>query len=507
MLDNILFQRQQFSQDDNACYVHLDFQVTFKFASISNEDQLKLAEQARLKVYGVLRDRLRSADSLNELRRSQNAIELAKDAERPAKRTHNRSESALTNDNFPHDAQLAQTICQAIYEAAARIEKIRVPSWWSDLEKLKPKGATSRLLDVALEASTEEQTVIVEELDRSCTEYNAGLLSRVAMTWLIRCFIEGLSDKSSIGPRGLPPKLTNMIELVDNNVCVWGSCWSQSPYHYTTHMAGEHTYSMRYSRVSRQALHLRSSPHANLCEAAQKNHFDPRDGGWRKFSKRRIAQLASRIASNLLTEEYDHIWRDIDQGLAFDPAEFFTGNDPAAGSISNLSYDHARKVLGLISPKTVTESRDITSASSGSVESAYISAVPALNLEQSGWAELGEEFSMNPVPDLVWPCTADRVIPGSAVLPSICVPGWREFGADFNMSMVPNPLPSGTANRTVPGPAGLPATDLAGWGDLEAELNMSMAPNLSWECTATGSVPGPTIPGHDVDLQQQQSTL
>ncbi|KAK5725123.1 hypothetical protein LTR17_013236 [Elasticomyces elasticus] len=488
MLDNILFQRQQFSQDDNACYVHLDFQVTFKFASISNEDQLKLAEQARLKVYGVLRDRLRSAVSLNELRRSQNAIELAKDAERPAKRTHNRSESALTNDHFPHDAQLAQTICQAIYEAAARIEKIRVPSWWSDLEKLKPKGATSRLLDVALEANTEEQTVIVEELDRSCTEYNAGLLSRVAMTWLIRCFIEVVRQKFH-----RPTRATSKAHKHDRVGRQQRLRMGELLIAITIPL---------YDAYGRRAYILYA-----LLAAAQKNHFDPRDRGWRKFSKRRIAQLASRIASNLLTEEYAHIWRDIDQGLAFDPAEFFTGNDPSAGSISNLSYDHARKVLGLTSPKTVTESRDITSASSGNVESAYISAVPALNLEQSGWAELGEEFSMNPVPDPVWPCTADRVIPGSAVLPSICVPGWREFGADFNMSMVPNPLPSGTADRTVPGPAGLPATDLAGWGDLEAEFNMSMAPNLSWECTATGSVPGPTIPGYDVDLQQQQSTL
>jgi len=75
-------------------------------------------------------------------------------------------------------------------EAATRIRKHGVPSWWFDLEQLKPKGVSFQTLDGALSSRTGETVVNVEALDRSCEEYNAGLLSRGAMTWFVRCFLE-----------------------------------------------------------------------------------------------------------------------------------------------------------------------------------------------------------------------------------------------------------------------------------------------------------------------------
>ncbi|KAK3615993.1 hypothetical protein LTR56_026252 [Elasticomyces elasticus] len=335
MLDNISFQQQSFSQDKQFHYIHLVFEVTFRLASSPSEDQVEQAQQSKAKVYKALQDRLSSVDrtktpprpirsilpapstkathpdtnqAISDLPAApvqQDLSQVAKDSRRPAKRSRHENDGTLTdNIHSQDDAQLAQTICKAISEAATQIKNTGIPSWWSDLEKLKPNGASLQVLDNALEGRTGNHIVNVEELDHSCVKYNAGLLYRVAMTWLIRCFLEILRRKSH-----RPSRATAKAHAQDKvgrqqRLRVGELLIAITIPLYETH--GKRAYIL-YA----------------LLAAAKKDHFDPRAASWKNFTKTRIVQLALQIANNLLAQEYDHIWKDIDQGLALDPAEFF----------------------------------------------------------------------------------------------------------------------------------------------------------------------------------------
>lgn len=79
------------------------------------------------------------------------------------------------------DSELASNLCSALSEAASLIRKAGVPSWWSDIERLRPNRSSLSDTDAALR---------VEELDRSFEKYSANLVHRASMTWLIRCFLE-----------------------------------------------------------------------------------------------------------------------------------------------------------------------------------------------------------------------------------------------------------------------------------------------------------------------------
>jgi hypothetical protein len=85
------------------------------------------------------------------------------------------------NDRDAHHSVLAQNLCSALSQASEQIKKQGAPSWWLDIESLKPQG--SSLLDV-------DMALCVEKLDQDCERYSAGLTSRASMTWLIRCFLE-----------------------------------------------------------------------------------------------------------------------------------------------------------------------------------------------------------------------------------------------------------------------------------------------------------------------------
>ena len=45
-----------------------------------------------------------------------------------------------------------------------------------------------------------------------------------------------------------------------------------------------------------------------------------------------MLQLGNRIATILLTSEFEDLWRNIDPALAFDPVEFFTTTNSLAGT-------------------------------------------------------------------------------------------------------------------------------------------------------------------------------
>lgn len=95
-----------------------------------------------------------------------------------AKRRRLGTSESITNID---DYGLAQSLCSALFQASIRINKKGLPSWWSDIEGLKPKGRSLHDTDEAL---------CVEELDQTCTKYSASLIYRASMAWLIRCFLE-----------------------------------------------------------------------------------------------------------------------------------------------------------------------------------------------------------------------------------------------------------------------------------------------------------------------------
>ncbi|KAK5674060.1 hypothetical protein LTS10_013190 [Elasticomyces elasticus] len=174
-----------------------------------------------------------------------------------------------------------------------------------------------------------------------------------------------------------------------------------------------------------------------LQEAANKNDFDPTAGSWRRFSKTRVVQLASQIGNNLLGRGYDHIWQGINPDIAFDPAEFFTATDAVPGTVSNLSYHAARTLLGFSSK--ATDRADVISVPSRSTVPAALSASSAPHFANSGFGDFESEFSMNPVPDPLWPCTLNQAVSDSAVLPNNDLPWWGGFSAEFHLNTVPIP--------------------------------------------------------------------
>ncbi|KAK0932382.1 hypothetical protein LTR29_016055 [Friedmanniomyces endolithicus] len=227
MLHDINFQRESFAQDDFCSYLHLDVRLTFNLSSIASGNKAAQAKQLKASVYKLLNEQLPSADhnvklptqlrsilparsvkatnsSINRATPALPTVPVQQNlAERlsesaddtgqpvPAKRPRNkRNGTSISVSHHPDDTRLAQKICAAISEAATRIGKHGVPSWWSDLEELKPKGVSFQALDEALERHTGEAIVNVGELDQSCVEYDAGLLSRSTMTWFVRCFLE-----------------------------------------------------------------------------------------------------------------------------------------------------------------------------------------------------------------------------------------------------------------------------------------------------------------------------
>jgi hypothetical protein len=96
----------------------------------------------------------------------------------PAKKPRH---GTVNNASYKDDSKLAQSLCLALSQAATRIKTMGMPGWWSDIERLKPKGGSLHDTDVAL---------CVEELDRNCERYSTSLVYRASMTWIIRCFLE-----------------------------------------------------------------------------------------------------------------------------------------------------------------------------------------------------------------------------------------------------------------------------------------------------------------------------
>ncbi|KAK3616876.1 hypothetical protein LTR56_025668 [Elasticomyces elasticus] len=201
-----------------------------------------------------------------------------------------------------------------------------------------------------------------------------------------------------------------------------------------------------------------------VSEAANKNDFDPTAGSWRRFSKTRVVQLALQIGNNLLGRGYDHIWQGINPDIAFDPAEFFTATDAVPGNVSNLSYDAARTLLGFSSK--ATDRADVISVPSRSTVPAALSASSAPHFANSGFGDFESEFSMNPVPDPLWPCTLNQAVSDSAVLPNNDLPWWGGFSAEFHLNTVSDP---------------------------------------SCLCTGTEVMPGSVLPWENVDTQQQST--
>nr|POE96513.1 hypothetical protein CFP56_56563 [Quercus suber] len=80
---------------------------------------------------------------------------------------------------------LAKRICMSILNAKTHLQERNLPSWRTDLDKMKPKGTNLADLDDALQKFSD-----VEYLHEAHKTYEQFLAYRSSISWIIRCFLE-----------------------------------------------------------------------------------------------------------------------------------------------------------------------------------------------------------------------------------------------------------------------------------------------------------------------------